>query len=769
MIRTRTLLAGAFGVLLFLLPAFSPFAHAQAAPCDNSQTTSVTPAKKVQIKDQIKNRPLMPEEIQADPEIMEKLKAKRLRLTAEDIRRCLKSNKPLKNHVIDFDEYVAAWREIKYQKPSLLIEDSVLWSFKKKAGKVNLAAFARDTEDDNGTVTRVITGQIQWKNVTLGPSVSAREIEFPPKTSFANSRFPNLANFSNAILGNNADFSMAKFGNDTSFAKAILGDYTSFHRATFKQNASFAEGTFGDHTAFALVTYFGNDTDFSDANFGDGTSFNGATFKQNASFANATFGDYASFFAATFGNNADFFMAKFGNDTSFANATFCTDASFIEAIFGGDISLRGAIGKDKLDLSRTTWKGRADFREAVIQDLSWDSMNRPSRVKGVFDAREAMFKKAVFKEIRFSDLVDFSDVEFGGSGESSSDEEITKADSCERDDGKSPPEQSEQEPQELIFQNLTFDEDVDFLRATFRNDAIFIRNHFKSTWKLNGVNFERKKGQEEQKNPLLCLSFNRIGKLFMEREHLGYGPSWPQHFITKLLPLTALQKSRVRSVTGDSPYSCSDFLNKSREDNEELWKIYAAIEASFREENDRLAENEAWYLGLVAHKESQYSKLENWEFLIVIEYWASLIFADFPSRYGIDLYRVVLMSVSLILFFATIYCCYFLAQIHVYKWKLKVHLKPLPDQKRAFRFRPFERFFQSREKQVRPLHPLKDALFLSGRMFFKLGLGTAYPRTLMLAWIVHVEWIAGMYMLIHFLLAVRNTLPIAVPLLAATG
>ena len=28
----------------------------------------------------------------------------------------------------------------------------------------------------------------------------------------------------------------------------------------------------------------------------------------------------------------------------------------------------------------------------------------------------------------------------------------------------------------------------------------------------------------------------------------------------------------------------------------------------------------------------------------MVEYWALLIFADFPSRYGIDLYRVVLVS-----------------------------------------------------------------------------------------------------------------------------
>ena len=121
------------------------------------------------------------------------------------------------------------------------------------------------------------------------------------------------------------------------------------------------------------------------------------------------------------------------------------------------------------------------------------------------------------------------------------------------------------------------------------------------------------------------------------------------------------------------------------------------------------------------------------------------------------------------LFFAIFYAYYFRRQIRINKRKQYVKLKPRPDQKRAFRFRPFERFSQSGERQKRPLHPLKDALFLSGRAFFKLGLGTAYPRTRMLVWIVHVEWILGMYMLIHFLLAVKNTLPIAVPFLAVAG
>ena len=81
-------------------------------------------------------------------------------------------------------------------------------------------------------------------------------------------------------------------------------------------------------------------------------------------------------------------------------------------------------------------------------------------------------------------------------------------------------------------------------------------------------------------------------------------------------------------------------------------------------------------------------------------------------------------------------------------------LRLLEDQKRAFRFRIFEPFFKSKGKQERPL-AWQDTLFLSGRAFFKLGLGTAYPRRGALVWVAFTEWVAGTYMLIHFLIAVK--------------
>ena len=647
---------------------------------------------------------------------------------------------------------------------------------------------------------------------TFYKRASFSEAKFGDRASFSEAKFGEHASFSEATFGADASFSGATFGADASFSGATFvghaffsgakfvghaffegttfGDHASFFRTTFYKGASFSEATFGADASFFRTTFYKR-AFFSEATFGDRASFGGGTiFGEHASFSEATFGEHAFFSGAKFVGHAFFEGTTFGDRARFEEAIFDANASFRGTTFGGAISLQRATVKGELNLAKTNWEGRADFRESGIQDLCWNSEDRPSGVKGIFDARKAKFKKAVIKDVHFSDLVDFSDAEFGRVGNNSSNDDTSKTDSCGR------------KAEKIIFENAIFEKEVDFLRAEFWNDAIFVRNRFRGVWELTGATFERKEGQdkkgeqeEEEKNSHLCLSFNRIGKLFMERNHLGYESSWTKDFF----PLTALKKSRIRGVVGDEEYSCAPPgksheknesskesesgapsgksheknesgkesesgapSGKSREknENEDLWEIYRTIESSFREVNDRLAENEAWYLGIVAEQESQDADMQKWAFLIL---------GDFPSRYGIDLYRVVLVSVVLMLFFAIFYTYYFKRQIRINKRKQYVKLKPFPDQKRAFRFRPFERFSQSWEKQKRPLHPLKDALFLSGRAFFKLGLGTAYPRTRMLVWIVHVEWILGMFMLIHFLVAVKNTLPIAVPFLAVAG
>ena len=429
------------------------------------------------------------------------------------------------------------------------------------------------------------------------------------------------------------------------------------------------------------------------------------------------------------------------------------------------MSLQYATALGELSLSGTSWDGRADFRKTEIEHLVLNSDSRPSRVRGVFDARQAKIGKAAINDVLFFDLVDFSDAEFGRSVKNTSTDNGPKENPCnhptderamdQRTNESRTDETRIDETEEVKFEYVTFAREVDFLRAKFWSDAIFVRNRFRDVWDLTGTTFEKREGEPENEDkPRLCFSFNTFGKLVMEREHLGYESWWFKHLI---LP-PSLQKSQIRGVNfeGDEEISCLDLTQSGEANpsgkNEQLPEIYNAIASSFRQANDRLGENEAWYLGMVAGARSQDSNVGR---------WISRIFLDIPSRFGIDLYRVCLVSVILMLLFAIAYWSYFYRQIELKKTKLLVWPKSVPDQNRAFRFRPFESFFKSGAKTNRPLQPVKDALFLSGRTFLKLGAGTTYPRERMLVWIAYLEWAVGTFMLIHLLVALKNTLPIA--------
>ena len=752
MVQKSTLRAGVFIVLLFFLSALSQLAHARSVPCDNSQAPSVIPTNE-------KGKPLMPEEIKDKEE--EKLR-KSIRLREKDIRDCLRNGKTIINHVIDFDLYVKVWQSLKNSKVSLRIQNSVLWSFKRE-GLVVLANFGRTDRD--GKIK--ISARIKWSNVTLGPSFSAYHVKFPSRTSIVSSRFPRptsfrgatfgyRTSFTGATFGDEASFTGATFGDEASFTSATFGDKASFLDATFGYRASFWGATFGSEASFTGVTFgdkasfwdatfgyrasfwgatfgdkafftgatFGSEASFTDTTFGYWAFFTGATFGSKASFSDSTFGDRVSFTGATFGSEASFTGVTFDDRIFFWGATFGDKASFVETTFGGDASLREVKVKGKLALSGTHWAGRADFRESTIANLSWDSGSRPSRVTGVFDARGATFEEAIIKDVSFSNLVDFSDTNFGKRGH-------------------------------VTFENVIFEKEVDFLRATFWHDAIFVRNRFRGAWDLTGITFQESIGRTA-----LCLSFNRISKLFVERTLLDSA----EGFLSRLLGPPSLERSRIRSLTGSGTRSCATLASQSHEKNgssqiknEPLLAIYNTLALSFRESNDRQGENEAWYLGQVADRQ-QHPPLKR---------WVCWLFLDIPSRYGIDIYRVVLVSLLLWFLFASVIYIYFRRQAS--DSDLTVLLSPFPTHHRAFRFRPVEPFFQNQSDQkTRPLSP-KDAMFLSGRAFFKLGLGTVYPYNPMLRRVAYVEWAFGMYMLIHFLFVVKNTLPIALPFLTSSG
>ena len=98
-----------------------------------------------------------------------------------------------------------------------------------------------------------------------------------------------------------------------------------------------------------------------------------------------------------------------------------------------------------------------------------------------------------------------------------------------------------------------------------------------------------------------------------------------------------------------------------------------------------------------------------------------------------------------------------------------VHVPPYSARQRAFRIRLFEPIHHRSLRTTRPILPWRDAAALSFRAFTKIGLSTTYPNTGRLKVLTSVEWFLGVYMLIHFLLAVKNNLPFILPFLGAVN
>jgi hypothetical protein len=200
--------------------------------------------------------------------------------------------------------------------------------------------------------------------------------------------------------------------------------------------------------------------------------------------------------------------------------------------------------------------------------------------------------------------------------------------------------------------------------------------------------------------------------------------------------------------------------------SEPLKDIYTSLQRSFKKAGDRTGGNEAYFLRTVAERD-QSSDNSYTKKLAGFFDWLIL---DLPSRHGIDMIRSIWVSAWLIFIFGGIYGVMF------GRWKktgrvvpAAVTLRGTLARDRIFRFRPFDNPFDSTKQGQRELMPVRDAFFLSARAFLKLGLGTSYPAMRPLKIVVYFEWLLGAFMLIHFLIALKNTLPIALPFLGAGG
>ena len=288
--------------------------------------------------------------------------------------------------------------------------------------------------------------------------------------------------------------------------------------------------------------------------------------------------------------------------------------------------------------------------------------------------------------------------------------------------------------------------EAEFRRTRFADHVIFYQSRFRGTLDLGRARFVHKRR--------LCLSFNQIEELRMDGDHLGGGANTPSSVFPRYLLGTSLYQSRIRSaVEGENSVRCVEVdASEGAEvdgQSEPLDAIYKTVEESFQKGGDRVGANEAWYLGLLASRGQRGSKAR---------IWIEKIFLDFPSRYGIDLLRVWLVSVVVVTGFAVVYFLYF----QFLKDKgidLRVHLALPDDRKRTLRLRLTEPFLVEVRNTGRQLHPFRDAVFLSGRAYFKLSIGTVYPMSVVLKLLTGIEWLVGAYMAGHLVVALKNTIP----------
>jgi Pentapeptide repeats (9 copies) len=607
------------------------------------------------------------------------------------------------------------------------------------------------------------SGGISFWSASFSGDTDFSETSFSEKTYFNIVSFSGETSFAAASFSGETSFAGVSFSGGTSFFRASFSGGTSFFRASFSETTYFSGVSFSGGTSFVEAS-FPETTYFSGVSFSGGTIFWRASFSGGTDFGEASFSGGTSFFRASFSGETSFVVASFSGETSFSEASFSGETSFSDAIFKGNCDFRSILVSEKLTFDNTSWEKRADFRGMSVKELSWDSTNNPSNVQGVIDMREAYIGSAVVKEVRFQDLVDISRTNFGryrtDSAKLFDDLELMNTDFIDllgTDVFVAPSAQ-------FRLENNTFEQEADFLHVKFNAPTVFINNRFRRTLDLTGAKFEAQNSQVQ--NSRLCLSYNRINRLVFEPEHLGNPPGIYPHHQFASLKTNPLQTSRVRRIGApectvtDQTTSNPTNTTRDTQDEEALDDIYKTLGKSFSEANDRAGINEAWYLETLAKREQDST------------IWADLswFFLDVPSRYSVDVWRTVWISVFIMLCFYPLYALEFWRIARANQRNLSV--PPLvmqttgyPRHERAFRFRIFESFLAKDNQAARRIIPLWDGAMLSIRTYLKLGLGTTYPTSKPLKIITGLEWALGVFMLVHFLLAIRSNLPFLLPFL----
>jgi hypothetical protein len=752
---------------------------AQPAVCEYQETRTDVPFNPKT------NKPYTPEERHQEP-------FAEASITTDKIKQCLKARQTITNHHIVFEDLVTAWKEAvsleaqdqlrqkgiteptaeqieqektwdlpiqlqggvlhaatsyKYDKETDGYVGSIdLWAFRHPRTPGDVSQPSEEKRDrygceitQNDTTIVYIHPKISWEKVFIDAVVSTRR---------EHSRFilTNEANFSQTIFSDEVDLRNTTFNKKTVFSNAVIKSFSYFLGTIFNDSANFSKAKFI------------NQADFMGSSFADQANFREASFDYQANFSCTTFKGTADFIGNIFSNQATFLSTRFERTADFNDTTFKDYANF------------GHMCVEKtLTFDNTLWGGRVDLRRMSATELHWDSQAHPSEVKAILDLREATIGTAILNEIRFQDIVDFSRTKFQP-GDKVDIMDFSKNILELVDVDFDPMTRFVTIPHHILLKNNTFEKEADFLHVTVNGSVLLINNRFHSTLDLTGLSFQTH-------NSNLCLSFNRISHLMLEPENLGRPPTpsvSPMNQFKSLFGTSPLQKSRIRQIAfkktfapenNGAPQCVTLYQPETTRDTtvsqeESLDAIYKTIGQSFREANNQGGVNEAWYLQKVVEQHQQSP----------IWYGLSRGFLDIPSRYTVDVWRTVWVSIIIMLVFYILYIVILVISVH--SEGMKGHTVQVPaysTPQRALRIRLFEPIRHTSIPRTRCIIPWWDAGALSFRAFTKIGLGTVYPNTRTLTVLTRIEWVLGVYMLIHFILAMKNNLPFILPFLGVVN
>ena len=673
--------------------------------------------------------------------------------------------------------------EIKWE--SVFIDSIFFIGVNNEKEQVYIRIILRGLSDFIGAI---FSEKADFSRVIFSETADFRGNTFSKVAAFSDATFNKTAAFSGATFSKGAYFSGSTFKR-AAFIGANFSEVSDFRWGIFSEVAYFGKATFSELSDFSGAT-FSEGAYFFESTFSKGATFFESTFSKGATFSEATFSKTAAFSEATFSKTADFSRTTFSEGADFSRTTFSEGADFSRTRFKDNADFREMLATDILIFDGTTWEKRLDFRGMSAKELHWDSTHNPSTVQGVIDLREAWVGSATFKEVRCQDLVDFSRTTFGQYKV-----EIVGP----------PTQEQHQKGQEFLwtllshttpfirFENNTFQNEVDLLHVTFDSPVLFINNRFRSTLDLTGATFvATNDAQKDHTSPLasrehhLCLSYNRIQRLVLESKYLGepsrFSPShqWQSVFGNPL------RKSRIRPIASHAhspasesategipqcavPQEIPTTTQQGNRQAESLPALYKTLEKSFREANDQAGVNEAWYLGTIAHRDAQGNTAQETKSSHI---WTTLSWlgGDIPSRYTVDVWRTVWVSIGIMLVFYVLYLLVFWRSARSSNpdhWM--VHISGHSERQRAFRLRLFEPIHSTAVVQKRMIIPWRDAAMLSIRAYLKLGLGTRYPNTQPLKTLMYFEWALGIFMLIHFILAMKNNLPFILPFLGVVN